>query len=324
MKKEKISKEKLDKFKELVDNAETIAIASHINPDGDNLGSTLALRKSLELYGKDVELLANDTIDDYLHFLPEKENYKEASRDSYDLFMILDCSEFDRIGASLTPIAKASKNTLVIDHHVGGGIDTDLNLIYDTAPATCELVFEIIERLDLPIDKDIASLIYTGLCTDTNRFLYSNVTEYTFYVAGKLLSLGADSEYIYRELYQSKPMKVMKFQTEVISNAEFMDKKAYSIISKDLVKKHGVQMGDAETIVGMLRDIDEVGVSMILKEYDNGEYKVSLRSKDVDVAKVARENGGGGHIKASGFSIFDDSLEAASKKAVAILKEIDV
>lgn len=324
MKKEKISKEKLDKFKELVDNAETIAIASHINPDGDNLGSTLALRKSLELYGKDVELLANDTIDDYLHFLPEKENYKEASRDSYDLFMILDCSEFDRIGDSLTPIAKASKNTLVIDHHVGGGIDTDLNLIYDTAPATCELVFEIIERLDLPIDKDIASLIYTGLCTDTNRFLYSNVTEYTFYAAGRLLSLGADSEYIYRELYQSKPMKVMKFQTEVISNAEFMDKKAYSIISKDLVKKHGVQMGDAETIVGMLRDIDEVGVSMILKEYDNGEYKVSLRSKDVDVSKVARENGGGGHIKASGFSIFDDSLEAASKKAVAILKEIDV
>ena len=324
MKKEKISKEKLDKFKELVDKAETIAIASHINPDGDNLGSTLALRKSLELYGKDVELLANDTIDDYLHFLPEKENYKEASRDSYDLFMILDCSEFDRIGTSLTPIAKASKNTLVIDHHVGGGIDTDLNLIYDTAPATCELVFEIIERLDLPIDKDIASLIYTGLCTDTNRFLYSNVSEYTFYAAGRLLSLGADSEYIYRELYQSKPMKVMKFQTEVISNAEFMDKKAYSIISKDLVKKHGVQMGDAETIVGMLRDIDEVGVSMILKEYDNGEYKVSLRSKDVDVAKVARENGGGGHIKASGFSIFDDSLEAASKKAVAILKEIDV
>lgn len=324
MKKEKISKEKLDKFKELVDNAETIAIASHINPDGDNLGSTLALRKSLELYGKNVELLANDTIDDYLHFLPEKENYKEASREAYDLFMILDCSEFDRIGDSLTPIAKASKNTLVIDHHVGGGIDTDLNLIYDTAPATCELVFEIIERLDLPIDKDIASLIYTGLCTDTNRFLYSNVTEYTFYVAGRLLSLGADSEYIYRNLYQSKPMKVMKFQTEVISNAEFMDKKAYSIISKDLVKKHGVQMGDAETIVGMLRDIDEVGVSMILKEYDNGEYKVSLRSKDVDVAKVARENGGGGHIKASGFSIFDDSLEAASKKAVAILKEIDV
>ena len=324
MKKEKISKEKLDKFKELVDNAETIAIASHINPDGDNLGSTLALRKSLELYGKDVELLANDTIDDYLHFLPEKENYKEASRDSYDLFMILDCSEFDRIGDSLTPIARASKNTLVIDHHVGGGIDTDLNLIYDTAPATCELVFEIIERLNFPIDKDIASLIYTGLCTDTNRFLYSNVTEYTFYVAGRLLSLGADSEYIYRNLYQSKPMKVMKFQTEVISNAEFMDKKAYSIISKDLVKKHGVQMGDAETIVGMLRDIDEVGVSMILKEYDNGEYKVSLRSKDVDVARVARENGGGGHIKASGFSIFDDSLEAASKKAIAILKEIDV
>lgn len=103
----------------------------------------------------------------------------------------------------------------------------------------------------------------------------------------------------------------------------FFDKKAYSVVSKDLVNKHGVQMGDAETVVGMLRDLDEVGVSMILKEYDDGEYKVSLRSKDTDVAVVARANGGGGHIKASGFSIFDQSLEAASEKALAILKEID-
>lgn len=323
MKIERISKEKLDKFKELVDKAETIAIGSHINPDGDNLGSTLALRKSLELYGKDVEVLANDTIDNYLHFIPEKENYKEPQRQSYDLFMILDCSEFERIGEKLTPIARASKNTLVIDHHVGGGIDTDLNLIYDTAPATCELVFEIIDRLGLPIDEDIATLIYTGLCTDTGRFLYANVSEYTFNVAGKLLSLGARSEYIYRNLYQSKPIKVMKFQTEVISNAEFYGNKAFSIVSKELVNKHGVQMGDGETVVGMLRDLDEVAVSMILKEYDDGEYKVSLRSKDADVAKVARDNGGGGHIKASGFSIFDDSLESAREKALAILKGID-
>ena len=322
MKLEKISKEHLDKFIEMVDEANTIAIASHVNPDGDNLGSTLALRRSLEKYGKDVEVIAIDPIDDYLKFLPELENYKEASRDKYDLFMILDCSEFDRIGHAVE-IARKSDKTLVVDHHVGGKINCDLNMIYDKAPATCELVYEVIDRLNLPMDTTIGTLLFTGLCTDTGRFMYSNISEYTFNAAGKLITSGVDYEYIYRNLYQSQPVSVMQFHNEIIAKAEFFDKKAFAIASKDLVEKYGVQMGDAESIVNKLRDLKEVNVSMIVKEYDDGEYKVSMRSKTADVAAVARANGGGGHIKASGFSIFDESLEAACEKAIAILKEID-
>ena len=322
MKLERISKEHLDEFIKMVDEAETIAIASHVNPDGDNLGSTLALRRSLEKYGKDIEVIAIDPIDDYLKFLPELEHYKEASRDKYDLFMILDCSEFDRIGHA-TEIARKSDKTLVIDHHVGGKINCDLNMIYDKAPATCEIVYELIDRLDLPMDETIGTLLFTGLCTDTGRFMYSNVSEYTFNAAGRLITNGVDYEYIYKNLYQSQPVSVMQFHNEVIQNAKFFDKKAFAIASKDLVEKHSVQMGDAESIVNKLRDLKEVNVSMIVKEYDDGEYKVSMRSKTTDVAAVARANGGGGHIKASGFSIFDKSLEAACEKALEILKEID-
>lgn len=236
--------------------------------------------------------------------------------------MILDCSEFDRIGHA-TEIAKRSDKTLVIDHHVGGKINCDLNMIYDKAPATCEIVYELIDRLDLPMDETIGTLLFTGLCTDTGRFMYSNVSEYTFNAAGKLISSGVDYEYIYRNLYQSQPVSVMQFHNEVIQNAKFFDQKAFAVASKDLVAKHGVQMGDAESIVNKLRDLKEVNVSMIVKEYDDGEYKVSMRSKTADVAAVARANGGGGHIKASGFSIFDESLEAACEKALAVLKEID-
>lgn len=322
MKLEKISKEHLDKFIEMVDEANTIAIASHVNPDGDNLGSSLALRRSLELYGKDVEVIAIDTIDDYLKFLPELDQYKEATRDKYDLFIIVDCSEFDRIGHA-TEIAKRSGKTIVMDHHVGGKINCDLNMIYDTSPATCEIVYEVIDRLDLPMDKTIGTLLFTGLCTDTGRFMYSNVSEYTFRAAGKLISSGIDYEDIYKNLYQSQPVAVMKFHNEIISKAEFFDKKAFAVASKDQVAKYGVQMGDAESIVNKLRDLREVNVSMIVKEYDDGEYKVSMRSKTADVSAVARANGGGGHIKASGYSIFDDSLEAACEKALAVLKEID-
>lgn len=318
----RISKEHLEEFIKMVDEAQTIAIASHVNPDGDNLGSTLALRRSLEKYGKDIEVIAIDPIDDYLKFLPELDQYKEASRDKYDLFMILDCSEFDRIGHA-TEIARKSDKTLVIDHHVGGKINCDLNMIYDKAPATCEIVYELIDRLDLPMDETIGTLLFTGLCTDTGRFMYSNVSEYTFNAAGKLITSGVDYEYIYRNLYQSQPVSVMKFHNEIIADAKFFDQKAFAIASKDLVEKYGVQMGDAESIVNKLRDLKEVNVSMIVKEYDDGEYKVSMRSKTADVAAVARANGGGGHIKASGFSIFDESLEAACEKALAVLKEID-
>ncbi len=319
----RISNNHLEEFMKMVDQADTIAIASHINPDGDNLGSTLALRKSLELYGKDVEVLGLDTIDDYLLFMPEIDKYKKPSRDSYDLFMILDASEYNRIG-ELTKVADKSTNTLVIDHHVGGKISTDLNMIYDDAPATCEIIYELIDNLKLPMDKDIASLLYTGILTDTGRFLYSNVSKITFEAAGNLINLGADTEYIHKNLYQSKPIKVMKFQTEIISKAEFFDKKAFAVIRKEDVEKFGVQMGDAETIVNMLRDLNEVEVSMIVKEYDNKESKISLRSKDVDVSELARKCGGGGHIRASGFSIYDLDLEQAINKSKDLLKQLDV
>lgn len=318
----KISKEKLDQLKNFIDEAETIAIASHIEPDGDNLGSTLGFARALRNYGKDVDVIGHDEIDDYLKFLPDLEYYSKDHRDSYDLFFVLDASEMERIGTAL-PIARNSKKTAVVDHHVGGGIQTDLNIIVDDSPATCELIYEIIDRLNLPLDKITASLLFTGIVTDTGRFLYTNVTENTFVTAGKLSTAGADMEYIYRNLYQSKPIKIMQFENEMIANAEFIGNKVFAVASKALVEKHGVQIGDAENVVNQLRDLDGVDVSMIIKEYGLNEFKASLRSKDVDVSKTARENGGGGHIRASGFTIFADDLDQARAKALKILESIN-
>lgn len=318
----KINKEKLEKFISMVDEASTIGIASHVNPDGDNIGSTLALARSLRAYGKDVDVIGHDELDDYLKFLPDIEYYSKDYKDSYDLFLILDASEFDRVGDA-TPIGHNSKKTAVIDHHVGGAIECDLNIIVEDSPATCELIFEVIDRLDLPMDETIATLLYTGIVTDTGRFLYSNVTEYTFNVAGRLLSLGAGSEFIYVNLYQSKPINVMQFENELINKAEFFDNKVLAVATQETVEKHGVQMGDSESVVNILRDLKGIDVSMLIKEYGPFEYKISLRSKEVDVSAVARANGGGGHIRASGFTIAVETLEEAYDKALEILKGIN-
>ena len=316
-----ISSENLEQLKNLIDEADEIGVVSHVNPDGDNLGSSLGLARALRNYGKSVDVLGHDSVDDYLKFLPDLEYYKNDYKDSYDLLLILDASEFDRIGDA-QPVAHNSKKTAVIDHHLGGKITSDLNIIHPDAPATCQLVYEIVERLDLPLDEKTASLLFTGIVTDTGRFMYYGTNRETFDIAGKLIDAGADKDFIYQALYQNKPIKTLKFETDLIANAEFIDNKVFAIASKEKVDEFDVQMGDSEHVVNILRDLEGIEVSMLLKEYGNREYKVSMRSKDIDIAKVARENGGGGHINASGFTIFDDSLESAANKALEILKNI--
>ena len=316
-----ISNENIEKLKNLIDEAETIGVVSHVNPDGDNLGSSLGFARALRNYGKDTEVVGHDTIDNYLKFLPDLEFYEKNYKDSYDLLLILDASEIDRIGDA-QPLASNSKKTAVVDHHLGGKITSDLNIIHPEAPATCQLIFEIIERLDLPLDKKTANLLFTGIVTDTGRFMYYDTNRETFEVAGRLLDAGANKENIYSALYQNKPIDVLKFETDLIANAEFMGDRVFALASIDKVDEYGVQMGDSEHIVNILRDLEGISISMLVKEYGNGEYKVSMRSKGIDISKTARENGGGGHANASGFSIFDDSLESAAAKARVILQNI--
>ena len=316
-----ISNENIEKLKNLIDEAETIGVVSHVNPDGDNLGSSLGFARALRNYGKDTEVVGHDTIDNYLKFLPDLEFYEKNYKDSYDLLLILDASEIDRIGDA-QPLASNSKKTAVVDHHLGGKITSDLSIIHPESPATCQLIFEIIERLDLPLDKKTANLLFTGIVTDTGRFMYYDTNRETFEVAGRLLDAGANKENIYSALYQNKPIDVLKFETDLIANAEFMGDRVFALASIDKVDEYGVQMGDSEHIVNILRDLEGISISMLVKEYGNGEYKVSMRSKGIDISKTARENGGGGHANASGFSIFDDSLESAAAKARVILQYI--
>lgn len=318
---EKISQKELEKFKNFIDKANTIAISAHINPDGDALGSALSLRKSLELYGKKAEVIKISQVDDYLKFLPQLENYKDPSEKEYDLFIIVDCSEFDRIDKAIE-ICKRSNKVLVIDHHEGGSIKTDLNIIHSDSPASCELVYEIIKRLNLPIDKEIATLLYAGLVTDTNRFLYSNISELTFYTAADLYKIGADFEMIYKNLYQNKEISKLQFENHLLNKVEF--KKPYALVgvSQKLCQEFGVQMGDSESVVNMLRDLKGIEVACLVKEYGENEYKISLRSKDyLDVSEIARNNGGGGHVRASGFTLNTDSMDKALNIMRKILEE---
>lgn len=319
---EKICKDDLRKFKELIDQSESIAISAHINPDGDALGSSLATRRVLESLGKKVDVIKLNDVDDYLQFMPDLEYYKDHEEKDYDLFIVLDCSEFDRLGKAEN-ILKRSKKSVVIDHHMKGKITSDLNMIFSNKPATCQILFEIFDSLGFEIDEITANLLFTGIVTDTGRFMYSNTRSDTFEIASKLLEKGVDHQYIYKNLYQNKPIEKMKFEANILQNVKYFDDKAFVPISKAICEKFSVQMGDSESIVNMLRDLKGIELSCILKEYGKREYKVSLRSKDrIDVSKIARENGGGGHERAAGFTITTETMEEAEKIILDILKSV--
>lgn len=318
-----ISLEKLERFKEMVDQAKNIGIASHVNPDGDNLGSSLALRRSLENFGKKVDLIGWDEVDNYLKWLPDLEFYSKDYDDSYDLFIVLDSSDPGRIG-SAAKIMENSNKTIAVDHHVLGGIRGDLTIIDHTAPATCQLIYEILTRLDYPIDQITATLLFAGLVTDTGRFMLYNTNADTFRVAADLIDRDADKDMVYFNLYQNKASSIFNFENRLYNEAKIIDDNKYFVVaSQDLVDHYGVEIADTEYVANTLRDIEGIEIAMLVKEYSPSEFKVSLRSKNIDVSEIARANEGGGHENAAGFTLFVDGVDEAREKALEILKNID-
>lgn len=319
-----ISVDKLDKFKKMVDAAENIGIASHVNPDGDNLGSSLALRRSLENYGKDVDLVGWDSVDNYLKWLPDLKYYSKDYKDSYDLFIVLDSSDPIRIGSAIDIMEKSNK-TIAVDHHIDGTIPGDLKIIDHTAPATCQLVYEILTRLGFPIDETTATLLFSGLVTDTGRFMLYNTNADTFRIAADLIDRGADKDFVYYNLYQNKPLNIFEFENELYNTAQIVDgNKYFAVASDELVNKYSVQIADSEYVANTLRDVSGIELAMLVKEYGPEEFKVSLRSKNIDVSEIARANGGGGHENAAGFTIYTDGgIEDATNRAFEILKNVN-
>lgn len=318
-----ISPDKLEQFKKMIDQAQNIGIASHVNPDGDNLGSSLGLRRSLFNYGKNVDLVGWDEVDNYLKWMPDLKFYSKDYKDAYDLFIVLDSSDPGRIGTAVDIMEKSNK-TIAVDHHVQGAIKGDLTIIDHTAPATCQLVYEILTRLDLPIDEITATLLFTGLVTDTGRFMLYNTNADTFRVAADLIDRGADKDLVYFNLYQNKANNIFSFENRLYNEAQLIDGNKYFVVaSKDLVDEYGVQIADTECVANTLRDIEGIEIAMLVKEYSSNEFKISLRSKNIDVSEIARANQGGGHENAAGFTLFVDGVEEASKRALEILKSID-
>ncbi|MGX4599220.1 DHH family phosphoesterase [Faecalimicrobium sp. JNUCC 81] len=320
----------IDNIIDYINGSNDFVVTSHISPDGDNIGSTLAMYYSLIKLGKNVSYILDDTPPLNLRFLTKDINIlksQEINIENYSLIS-LDCGDRKRICVS-EEIKANAKKIICIDHHASNDSYGDFNYIDVEASSTCELVYNVlvkfseVNNIDL-IDEKIATCLYTGLVTDTGNFSYSNAHPSSFDMAKNLLLKNAQKETIIQNVFQSNPYNYYKLLGEALNTLDIVNEKVACInITKEMLKRNVISFNDVDGITSYTRDIDGVEVGILLKEKKENEVKVSLRAKSyVDVSSIAQSFGGGGHVRAAGCTIYD-SVENAKKKVLeAVLKSI--
>lgn len=308
------------KFKEQLKDANSIALISHLDPDGDNLGSLTALSKSLLNLGKKVYPIEFDKIPENLKFLPNLDLLSDNTDININMIICLDCANYERLG-KIDELFNKAKYRINIDHHQSNEFYGDVNIVKKGYSSTCELVFDLINEINLPIDKEISMSLLTGISTDTGRFLYSATTADTLAKASKLVEYGADMMKINELIYQSKKFEAQLLENEVLSKTEiYNDYVAFSFVMTDQLNKYNVEISDIDSVINTFRDTDKIKISVLIKQQTENEYKVSFRSKgNIDVGLIAKNLGGGGHKNAAATRITGD-FETVSNK---IKEEID-
>lgn len=309
-----------------IQNSQRIAIASHIAPDGDNVGAVLACAAFLDGLGKSVSVIKTDDIPEYLQFLPGLNRYEHPYdvTTPYDLFIALDCADRKRLGVA-EEFFLSARNTLQLDHHKTNPGYAKINLIEPEASSTCEVLYELITEMERPVTAEMATVLYAGIGMDTGRFLYSNTSKRTLEIVENLIETGFDRNSVNQKLWQSKTLSAAKLYMKALSRVKFFENNtvAGACVTLQMAKECGTGVEDTEDIVHFIRDIEGVRVAYLIKEKKDCVYKVSLRSKnDVDVSKIAQCFGGGGHARASGLTFHGEREELESRLLAEIRKSL--
>jgi bifunctional oligoribonuclease and PAP phosphatase NrnA len=320
-----------DKAISAIADSTSVLLLAHVTPDADALGSALGLGLALQSMGKDVQVTVGEVgfeTPASLSFLPGTELIRAPEDLSpVDLVISCDVSSDARLG-SVKSILEAATVSIAIDHHPSFTGFGNIHLVDPKAAATAEIVLELIDRLELPITKEIAGAIYSGLTTDTGSFKYQSTTSHTLRTAARLLDTGIDSAQLSRLLFDDEPLAALVMMGEAVSRATLVPEVAsgrglvYTSVSVE--QRPGLDELAVERVIEALRKTTEAEVAAVLKQADDGHWKVSLRSKTaVDVGEVANQMGGGGHKYASGYSSTSD-LDITITELIAAINAISV
>jgi len=322
-------KRTLSEIIRLIKGNKKFLIVSHINPEGDAVGSSIALALGLKKLGKkDVCILSKSPLPETLRFLPSSEIITQSPPlKEYDVLFIIDCNTLERTGFKRLK----AKNTVIMDHHIPPP-DMERSELYKSlsaafidpdAAATGMLVYKLLTALKVFIDKDIATNLYTAILVDTGGFRYSNTSPESLRIACHLVRAGAMPWDITKEIYESIPYKSMKLLGISLSTINRKNGIAWITATKDMFKKTGTTAEDSEDFVDFPRKVEGIEVAVFFRQDDTDVFKISLRSKGrVNVQEIARSFGGGGHFAAAGCKIKGTLQEVQKKVFTAIQKAI--
>lgn len=305
---------------EKLNNSKSIAILTHIVEDGDAVGSAMAMACALRKIGKQAIIYASARIDENLSFLGDDYVvYSPENLAEHDLCLCLDCGDEKRLGDRAKLLSDIN-NSINIDHHYTNTKYADVNYVEGNASSTGEIVYKLLRKMDVAIDKEIAFYLYSAICSDTGSFKYSCTSSDTMRIAAELMEYDIDFSDIAKKLFDTYTLEQMHFRAELMLSAQTFYYGRISIVAfeEELFKKYGILEEDIPSVVDIPRGIDGVEIAIALKRI-NGEVRASLRSNsDANVSDIAKHFGGGGHIKAAGFRVRNASLEEVKQKVIEI------
>lgn len=314
---------KFEEIGSVLREQQRFAILSHVRPDGDALGSQLALALSLKELGKDVRVWNEEGMLKKYSFVPEASLLSKppAAPEEVDVAIALDTAVKNRLGTAL-PAVRSAKVWINIDHHPSNPGYGDIVYIDPTSPATGQIIFELIKSQNLPFTREIAENLYVAISTDTGSFQYPNTTAHTFEIAAELVHAGVDIGRVSQQLYENYPRRRSELLRELLATMRFAGggRVASFSLSLNLARQLGVLPEDTEGLIDHLRAIRGVIVAVFFEELSDGKVRVSMRSKnkDVDVRAICEKFGGGGHVLAAGARVRGTLPEVSAKILEAI------
>lgn len=312
----------LDTILEEIKRANSIVVLTHETPDGDAIGSALAMNLALQSLGKQPDVIITE-LPRIFDFLPGAQEIKDHSEiEKYDLAISLDCADLKRLVGK--EYFEKARKTIVIDHHGSNTMYGDLNFVNPVSPACCEILAGMLEYFEIEIAKPIGTCILTGIITDTGGFKYAGVTPETFEFTAELLSRGVNVSDIYKRVLQTRTKANFQLLQKAIERMELLEEGqvTFTYITKQDEEEVKAQPGDHEGLVEMGRDIEGVEVSIFIREKDKNSYKVSMRSNNyVNVSDVCFMFSGGGHPRAAGALVQGD-IEQVKQKVMAEVKKV--
>lgn len=313
----------IDQILKCIKKSKNIVIVTHENPDGDAVGSSLAMYHALKGLKKNVDII----IPEYAKCFNELPGIDEVIKESdkvYDLAISLDAAT-DKLLNVWVKYFRGADQRIVIDHHSTNTMFGDINYVDLSAPACAQVVYMLIKHYRWKITPEIGTCIMAGIITDTGGFQYSGVSKDTFNIAAELLDVGVNISKVYKKVFDTKTRSSFELRRIAIDRMEFLEdgKIAFTYVTNEDERKVNAGVGDYEGIVSEGRSVEGVEVSIFLHELKDGEFKISLRSNlYVNVSDVCIMFGGGGHIRAAGAKMTADPLVIRDKVVNEVKRQL--